>query len=216
MLGENERHFTALTLQRTTGHSGIGLHSENVVSGREGKLHRGVVFLEADQMDPTIAAVTDGIEANLGQTGGYAAHFAPDRIGDDGGVDDLVGGGEIFFEEDGWEREHIADVVEAVAGVVGWKIVGRFKIHPDEITDGGVVFGAIQAAEHDATGIGMGRVQLKELLFNKTADEIALGVGRKNGAVVGRHFVTAHVGEHEFPFLVGLFDVCGRGVGIKG
>ena len=65
---------------------------------------------------------------------------------DDGGPGDFFRGGEVFFHEHRRERKHVADVVEAVAGVVDGEIGGGLEVDGQEIADGGVVFVAIEAA----------------------------------------------------------------------
>src|SRR5262249_7802451 len=44
---------------------------------------------------------------------------------DDGPGGNLLGRGDVFFQQDRRQREHITDVVEAVAGVVSRKTAGR-------------------------------------------------------------------------------------------
>lgn len=55
--------------------------------------------------------------------------------------------GEVFFHERGRQRQHVGDVVEAVAGIVDGKIGGGIKRDREEIADSGGVFVAIQAME---------------------------------------------------------------------
>ena len=79
-----------------------------------------------------------------------------ERGGENGDSCDFLGGGEVLFHQDGREREDVADVVEAVAGVVGGEIGGGLEVDGEEIADGVVVFEAIEAAGGDAAGVGGG------------------------------------------------------------
>ena len=54
------------------------------------------------------------------------------------------------------ERQHVADVVEAVADVVGGEVLGGLEIDADEVADGVVVLGAVEPADGDAAGVGLG------------------------------------------------------------
>ena len=51
------------------------------------------------------------------------------------------------------EREHVGDVVEAVAAVVDGKVVGRRARRREEVAHRGVVLGAVQPMERDAPRI---------------------------------------------------------------
>ena len=60
----------------------------------------------------------------------------------------------VFFHQQRRERENVADVVEAVPGVVGGKVVGSTKVDAQKVADRIVVFGAVEAAGGDAARVG--------------------------------------------------------------
>ena len=72
---------------------------------------------------------------------------------DDRLVEDLLGGGEVLLGQQRRHRQHVADVVEAVAGVVGGEIVGRLEVDADQVADRVVVFVAVEPADRDAAGV---------------------------------------------------------------
>ena len=67
---------------------------------------------------------------------------------------DPLGRGDVLLHQRGRERQHVADVVEAVAGVVLGKVVGRPDVHAEQVPDRVVVFGAIEAASRHTARIG--------------------------------------------------------------
>src|SRR5262249_24842900 len=58
-------------------------------------------------------------------------------------VENLVGGSEVLFEQNRLDGKYVADVVEAVANVIGGEVFGRLEVHTTEVADGVVVLGAI-------------------------------------------------------------------------
>ena len=52
-----------------------------------------------------------------------------------------------FSRRSGVVREHVADVVEAVADVVAGKVGGGLEIDADQVADRVVVFGAVEPAD---------------------------------------------------------------------
>ena len=79
----------------------------------------------------------------------------PPRLGpgDDRLLADRLGGLQVFFHQDRREAEHVADVVEAVADIVGREVVGRMEVDPDQVADRIVVFGAVEPADRDASRV---------------------------------------------------------------
>ena len=90
----------------------------------------------------------------LGEIGREVDGLAAGRPGGDadGQPADFPGGGEVAFEQRGREVAD-GDVVEAVAGLVGGEQVGDVDVEGEEVADGVLVFGAIEAAE----GVGAAR-----------------------------------------------------------
>ena len=63
-----------------------------------------------------------------------------------GNVRSLFGGAHVVLHQNGRKREHIADVIEAVAGIVLGKIVGGLIADAEEVAERVVIFGTVQAA----------------------------------------------------------------------
>jgi hypothetical protein len=72
------------------------------------------------------------------------------------GARDLFGRRDILLHQRWRHREDVADIVEAVAAVVGREVGGRLEVHAQEVTDGIVVLRAIEATRGDAARIGLG------------------------------------------------------------
>ena len=92
-----------------------------------------------------------------------------------GGADDLLadllGGIEIFFHEQRRDRQHVADVVEAVADIVRRKIVRRLEVDAEQIAHGVVVLRAIQSPDGDSAGIAFEfAVDVVELVLQPRRD----------------------------------------------
>ncbi len=157
----------ALADEHSAGGLAEGFDTDEVIAGGEREFDSDIVFFETDELDPTVAAVAFGVEADFGLGGGEVAKFADGGLGGESGVDNAVGGGEVFFHEDGGEGEDVAVVVESVADVVFGEIGAGVKIDAEEIADGVAVFTAIEAADGDAAGIGMGGVVGEELAVDE-------------------------------------------------
>jgi hypothetical protein len=69
---------------------------------------------------------------------------------------DALRGGHVFFHQRRRQRQHVGDVVEAIAGVVLREIVGGPQIHAEQIANRVVVFRAVQPARGHAAGIRWG------------------------------------------------------------
>ena len=69
---------------------------------------------------------------------------------------DALGGGQVLLHQDRRQRQDRADRVEAVPGVVLGELVGRLKVEADQVADGVVVLGPVQASDHDAARRGGG------------------------------------------------------------
>lgn len=61
--------------------------------------------------------------------------------------DDVVGGFEVFFDEEWGDGEGVGVVVEAfAAGAVGWEFVAWALCDAEEVADGVAVFFAVEAS----------------------------------------------------------------------
>lgn len=73
------------------------------------------------------AVFSQGSRPGVPVRGAWRAAQATRRrfVGDDGATDDLIGDGQVVLYRERGQAEHVADVVEAVADVVGGKSQGR-------------------------------------------------------------------------------------------
>ena len=72
---------------------------------------------------------------------------------------DLARGREVALQQHRRDREHVADIVEAVAGIIGGKQRGevhRAGVHRDQVADGVGIFGAVEAMDGRPAGIELG------------------------------------------------------------
>ena len=105
--------------------------------------------------------------------------------------EDLVGRGHVLFEQDRLEGEHVADVVETVADVVGGELLGGLEVHAAEVADGVVVLGAVEPPDGDAAGVrGPPQSTLVSVFSIQFEDELAfrpcVGCGFFGGAAFRR------------------------------
>ena len=63
-------------------------------------------------------------------------------------------------------RQHVADVVEAVAGVVRRELVLDLEVEPHQVADRVAILDAIEPADGDAAGIGILRVDAERVAFD--------------------------------------------------
>ena len=78
------------------------------------------------------------------------------RIRDNRPLHDALRGGQIPLHQHRRHRQHVADVVETVANVVGGKILGRIKVHADQIADRVPVLRPIQPPHRDPARVRLG------------------------------------------------------------
>ena len=138
---------------------------------------------------------------------------APDaRLGrifrDNGGFHDLLRCREILLHQYRRHRQHITDVVEAVAGIIRRKIIRRLERHADQIANRVVVFRAVQPPERHAAGIRIIAVTGEHLRLDPFGNQLHLfDLGLL--LFFRRHGVAADVFQH---FLPGLGVVHGVGL----
>ncbi len=206
----------------------VGLDAEEEVRRRqhrfEGELNArvegvAVLFGRIDETEqasdlvvadgPAPGAFGEGLEDFAGAVAvfpGTVRHGDEDAftrlVGLPGRVDDFFGGGEVLFHEDRRHGEHVADVVEAVADVVGGEVVGRVEGDADEVADGVVVFGAVEAADGDPAGVlgAVGAIGLEHIGVEPGVNGVEFGLGRFRLAL-RRHHAAAEVLRHFFPDL---------------
>ena len=112
----------------------------------------------------------------------------------------LVGGGEVFLHENRRHRQEIADIVEAVAHVIGREVVGRVKVNAEEVTNRVVVLRTVEASQGDSSWVGLGSSKLLQLSVQPRRDRFYLGC-RRLPAPRRRHLVSPDIGDDLTPGL---------------
>ena len=131
------------------------------------------------------------------------------RVGADGACGDPAGGGEIAIHQRGRDGEDVADVVEAVAEIVGGEALFGAEFDGQQIADGVGVLAAVEAAGGDAAGIGLEvAVGLLELLLQVLEDGIHLRGARH---AFGRHLAGADLAHDDVPAIAALSERRGLG-----
>ena len=192
-LHRNGHGFVWLTVHRDDQRDGFGViaavteqvHMDNVV---------GVVVHDVGELDAIAGKVADQVlitkKAGFGQ-----------RIATHGARGDLFGHREVLLHQGGRNRQHIADIVEAVARIVGRKLFGSAEIHAQQVADSIRVLRAVETMGGNPAGIDpgilVGRVEL-------VLDELEEGVhllGGRSGNALGRHFPGLQLGQDRLPAL---------------
>ncbi len=57
----------------------------------------------------------------------------------------------VLFEQERRDREHVADIVEAITGVVGRKLFLRLEVEPRQVANRVAIFDTIEAANRYTT-----------------------------------------------------------------
>ena len=128
-----------------------------------------------------------------------------ERLGGIGGGQrcggDSLGRGEILFDEQRRDGEDVADVVEAMADIVGWKIFGGSEFDTEQIANRIVVFDAVESADGDSARIergGVVAIECKEHAFQMAHDVLAVARGQAR-SVGWRHRTGLDGGQDGFP-----------------
>ena len=107
---------------------------------------------------------------------------------------DAPGVADVLLHVQRRDGQHVADVVEAVAGIVGGQTGGVIHavqaVEPQQVAHGVAVFGLIQSMNRRRAGIGMRGGVLIELGFEPLYQTGALG-GIGAGIAGRRHFTGA-------------------------
>ena len=107
----------------------------------------------------------------------------------------------VLFEKHRRDIERIADVVKSKRRLILRKDIGERKVDSQQIANGVVVFGAIQAASGDQTGIGLNQGILPgKLTFQPTCYGVDIFSG-SFGNTGGRHFARLHFAGNMLPNL---------------
>ena len=91
---------------------------------------------------------------------------------------DLFGGGDLSFHEERRQGKHIADIVKAVADVIGEKILGRIEVNAHQIADGVAILDAIEPPHGDSA---WDRLRVLIVVIENGLDQIGEGNRFGNG-----------------------------------
>ena len=120
-----------------------------------------------------------------------------------------LGGFHVLLHQDGRDGQHVADVVEAVAGVVGGEIFFGAELDAEQVADGVGVFGAIQAAGGDAAGVRLHVAVMRSnsacTIFDEGVDLRGVGLGHR----LRGHFAVLDALDNPLP----AFAMLGEGRG---
>ena len=117
-----------------------------------------------------------------------------------GAFGDDLGRGDEPLQVDRRERQHIADVVEAVARIIGGEIDGEIAFDVAQVTDGVVVLRVVEAADGHLAGVDFfpGH-RLTEQAFDLLLQLVDLRLGRSRLAFRRGHLAGGHLREQLAP-----------------
>ncbi len=116
-----------------------------------------------------------------------------------GARSDALGGGDVLRHQQRRDGENVADVIEAVAGIVGGEVFVGLEIDGQEIADGVAIFVAVEAVGDDAAGVGFdGLIEIVEAGLD-VAGERGNFFGGRLGDARGRHLAGAEPLEDDLP-----------------
>ena len=154
----------ALPIDRADLHGELGLIHNLAVNGdaqHDGLVARTAVAADVD-LNNVFGVMIDGVP----QFDRAVSRFANTvvvidepglrkRIATDGTRGDLLGRLKILLGKRGRDGEDVADVIEAVTGIVGRKFFGGAEIDAKQVADRIRVFVTVQAVGDRAAGIGL-------------------------------------------------------------
>ena len=93
-------------------------------------------------------------------------------------IDDSAGRSQIFFEQHRRQREHVPDIVKAVARVVGGEFRLGVKIDSQQIKNRVAVFDPVQPPNGDTARIGVFGIDAKRVILDPVFQPLLLFGGR--------------------------------------
>ena len=192
-----------------TGLLAVGLHAQHIFAGGRKLVGHGELAVGGQ------AAHLADIGTALKLLGREMPGRGRTRAADDGLVHDALGGAKVLLEEHRRQREHVADVVKAVADVVLWEVIRRLEVHAHEIAHRVVVFDAVQPVQGHAARVRVVGVHREEGLPDPGGDGFTLVQGRLGLLLLGRHVAGLDVVQHVFPRLPVLEHRSHVGEGIQ-
>ena len=122
---------------------------------------------------------------------------------------------EILLHEHRRNIEHLSNVVEAVAGVIGGEFFIHSKINASEVPDRVAVFCPIQPAENGPAGIRLRWIEFKDTGFDPLLKRGAFLRGGLRFLVRWGHEPGPHVFEHTKPKGLVRQESCVAGVFVE-
>ena len=166
-----------------------------------GKLGRGFRRLVKRQQNPAVVVLASPFAAKL---------LAGDNpLGNDPGgcrhglADDHGGSVEIFFEEQGGDRQDIAVVVEAMPGVVGGEFEVDVELNAEEVADSVLIFDPVEPADGDMAGVGIFRIDAEGVVFDPGFEPSKL-LGGRTRLIRRRHDPRPEILQNRVPNLGSL------------
>ena len=118
---------------------------------------------------------------------------------------DPVGRRHVFLHERRRERQHVADVVEAVARVILREVVGWTLVDSQQIADRVVVFRAVQPSRSDVSGIRRGQsIDPREFTRQPSGHRLPLML-RRLRLIVGWHLPVTQL-QHDLVPAIAIVD----------
>ncbi len=204
MDGEQSEH---LTVERQIERAVLP-HTEELVGLAPGEAHRNIILAVHWKIMPNESAAARA-ERHVLTHAIDLIEPVRDRIGlvrhrhrgiADGQPADPAGRGKIPLHQQRRHLQHVADIVEAVAGVVGRQHLGNLDLDRQQIANGVGVFGAVEAMQRGPSGIGL-----------ELRGAIALGLDEPDQGPVGglvrprqtggRHLAVAQLAQQLLPDL---------------
>ena len=107
-------------------------------------------------------------------------------------VDHRLGGGQVHLHQDRRDREHVADVVESIADIVGREVIGRAEVEADQVADRVVVLGAIEPPDrHPRRRVGLVRSERADRARRRGSAAPRLGRGSSSGGMLSERRTSA-------------------------
>jgi hypothetical protein len=94
--------------------------------------------------------------------------------GNDRRIQNPISRQQIALEQHRRHRQHVADIVESVSGIVVRKCVRRLQVQSDQVANRIVVFGTIESPDRHPSGIGIRRVNRMDCVIDPLDESRAL------------------------------------------
>ena len=120
------------------------------------------------------------------------------RVGRDRARGDPLGRRHVLLHEHGRDGQDVADVVEALAGIVGGEVFLRAELHVQQVANGVGVLSAVQAVGRDPARVGFGvAVRLVEFTLDVLDQSVDLRLRPR--LAFGRHFPGTELLQNRLP-----------------